>query len=87
MTLRFSGLLLRFVDYEREIDVHAPTLGDALTQVEARFPQLREVLRGSEGGLRATHRIFINGELASADLNTPLADSDVIEFLTAIAGS
>jgi molybdopterin converting factor small subunit len=85
--LRFSGLLLRLVDYERTIVVSAADLNDALTQVEARFPRLRQVLRDSEGGLRATHRIFINGELApSVGVTTPLANSDEVEFLTAIAG-
>jgi len=87
MMLRFSGLLLRYVDYQRTISIAAPTLGDALRQVETRFPTLRQILRDGEGRIRATHRVFINGELApAAELGTPLADSDNIEFLTAIAG-
>lgn len=87
MTVRFSGGLLRLVDYERSIDVRASNLGEALVQVEDRHPRLREVLRDREGGLRRAHRIFINGELdSSADLTTPLAESDDVEFLTAIAG-
>jgi molybdopterin converting factor small subunit len=85
--LRFSGLLLRLVDYQRTIVVNATDLNDALTQVEARFPRLRQVLRDSEGGLRGTHRVFINGELTkSAAVTMPLAGSDEVEFLTAIAG-
>jgi len=87
MTLRFSGLLLRLVDYQRTIDVKATSLADALHQVEARYPALRPILRDNEGELRRTHRIFINGELAnSAELTSPLAESVEVEFLTAIAG-
>lgn len=87
MKLRFSGLLLRLVDYQRTIVVNATDLNDALTQVEDRFPRLRQVLRDSEGGIRGTHRIFINGELTkSVGATTPLSDSDEVEFLTAIAG-
>ncbi|GAA1943775.1 hypothetical protein GCM10009837_82270 [Streptomyces durmitorensis] len=86
-TLRFSGLLLRFVDYERTIISHAPVLGDAIAEVEDRFPRLRPILRDGEGRMRATHRVFINGELSrGAGLTTPLHEDDDIEFLTAIAG-
>jgi sulfur-carrier protein len=85
--LHFSGLLLRLVDYERTLDIEAPTLGDAVDVAEDQFPMLRTVLRDGEGQLRRTHRIFINGELVpSAGLLTPLNDSDDVEFLTAIAG-
>ncbi|WDN56733.1 MoaD/ThiS family protein [Streptomyces clavuligerus] len=87
MTLCFSGLLLRLVDYQRTIEVDAATLGEALDQVEGRHPRLRTVLRDGEGGIRRSHRVFVNGELVgAADLATPLADSDSVEFLTAIAG-
>jgi molybdopterin synthase sulfur carrier subunit len=87
MILRFSGLLLRLVDYERMLDVKAPTLGAAVQAAEDRFPRLRQVLRDGQGELRGIHRIFINGELSpSACLSTPLKDSDDVEFLTAIAG-
>nr|WSS66241.1 MoaD/ThiS family protein [Streptomyces sp. NBC_01177] len=85
--LRFSGLLLRFVDYERTITSSATDLGGALTEVESRFPRLRPVLRDGAGNLRDTHRVFVNGELATGvNLATPLADSDEVEFLTAISG-
>lgn len=87
MILRFSGLLLRIVDYERAVEVDAATLGDAVAVAENRYPRLQKVLRDGHGQLRRTHRIFINGELAaSAGLSTPLGDSDEVEFLTAIAG-
>jgi molybdopterin converting factor small subunit len=87
MILRLSGLLLRLVDYQREIELHASTLGEALVSVEEAHPRLREVLRDGDGRLRPTHRVFINGELVSAaDLTTTLAEADDVELLTAIAG-
>lgn len=88
VTLHFSGILLRLVGCERAITLPAATLGDAVAAVEARHPQLHRVLRDGDGRLRRAHRIFINGELEpAADLSTPLADEDHVEFLTAIAGS
>ena len=87
MTLHFSGLLLRFVGYERRISVSAPTLGEALGHVEQRYPELRGILRLPDGGLRSTNRIFVNGEMApDASLDTRLDDHDDVEFLVAIAG-
>ena len=86
MRIRFSGPLLRLVDYERTIDVSAASLGEALAQIEQRHPRLRPVLKDSEGQLRRAHRVFVNGDSASVDLSTPLSDSDDVEFLTAIAG-
>ena len=86
MRLRFTGPLLRLVDYERAIDLPAANLGEALAQIEQRHPQLGPVLKDGEGRLRRAHRVFVNGDLVSVDLTTPLDDSDDVEFLTAIAG-
>jgi sulfur-carrier protein len=87
MTLRFSGLLLRFVDYQRTVALPASTLGEALTLLEQRYPQLRPVLQDNTGKLRGTHRLFVNGQLvAHPGDNLSLAEEDDVEFLTAIAG-
>lgn len=40
----------------------------------------------ARGQLRQAHRVFVNGDQLSVDLTTPLADSDEVEILTAIAG-
>jgi molybdopterin synthase sulfur carrier subunit len=87
MNFRFSGALLRFVDYERTVQVEADALGPALHRLEERHPQLRAVLRDGEGNVRRTHRIFLNGEqVGSADPELPLKETDEVEVLTAIAG-
>ncbi|MBP2404619.1 MoaD family protein [Streptomyces netropsis] len=87
MILRFSGIMLRLVNYERTVQVEADTLGAALEQLESRHPQLRHVLRDANGQIRRTHQLFLNGErVAAPDLGMPLEDSDEVEFLTAIAG-
>lgn len=87
MTFRFSGLLLRFVDYERNVPLPASTLGEALTLLNQRYPRLRPVLQDNTGKLRGTHRLFVNGQLVARPSDTmSLAEEDDIEFLTAIAG-
>lgn len=87
MTFRFTGLLLRFVGYQRTTEITATTLADALRQLRERFPQLRPVLWDESGSLIRVHRLLLNGELLSApDDDVPLRDTDQIEVLTAIAG-
>jgi molybdopterin synthase sulfur carrier subunit len=87
MTFRFSGLLLRFVDYQRTVTLTASTLSEALTLLNQRYPQLRPVLQDNTGKLRGTHRMFVNGQLIARPSDTlSLDEGDDVEFLTAIAG-
>lgn len=91
MMFRFSGALLRFTDYQKEVAVDAPDVQGALDALCTQRPVLRQVLFDGEGHLRAAHRLFLNGEqIATAELRsgaTPrLGPDDQLEVLTAIAG-
>ncbi|KPC60783.1 MoaD/ThiS family protein [Streptomyces chattanoogensis] len=75
------------MNYQRAFPIEADTLGAALEWLEERHPQVRRVLRDGNGRIRRTHQVFLNGEqLTDASLDTPLAESDRVEFRTAIAG-
>ena len=94
MKFVFSGTMLRFVDYAREVEISQPTLERALAELLAQRPGLRTVLLDGAGNLRRSHQMFLNGESmdpryytdrqARAALPTEPADS--VYFLTAIAG-
>jgi sulfur-carrier protein len=87
MIVHVNGALLRFTDYRRVIDVGAPTVEAALTELAEEYRPLRGVLFDRLGRLRATHRIFLNGELLGPDqLATPAGDTDSVELLLAISG-
>ena len=87
MTFRFSGTLMRFVDYSKEVTIDAPDLREALTGLCTRFPSVRPVLYDGSGRVRETHRLFLNDEqLAGRDENPALKSGDRVEVLTAIAG-
>lgn len=82
-----SGTLLRFVGYQRELEVEAHTVGEAFDALEAQHAALRRVLRDGEGSLRSAHQLFINGEQVGRDsLQRSVGGGDVLEVLTAIAG-
>jgi len=87
MTFVFSGNLMRFTSYQKEVALDASTTTHAFAALIERFPDLRSVLFDGDGKLRAVHRVFHNGEQVVEGLGErPLGPSDEISLLTAIAG-
>jgi hypothetical protein len=88
MMVRVSGALLRFTDYQRVISVDAPTVHAALVELAGEYQPLRKVLFDREGNVRATQRVFLNGEPLEPDqLATAAAEeADTVELLLAISG-
>jgi sulfur-carrier protein len=87
MKFEFSGLLLKYVDYQNEAVVQADTLGRALDELITRHPKLAEVLYDGSGRVRRTHRVFRNGERVDPnDRDLPLREGDEVTFVTSIAG-
>jgi hypothetical protein len=87
MMVRVSGALLRFTDYRRAISVDAPTVEAARVKLAGEYQPLRTVLFDREGRVRATQRIFLNGELLEPDqLASPAGDADCVDLLLAISG-
>ena len=87
MIVRVSGALLRFTDYQRAINVDAPTVEAALVRLAREYQPLRKVLFDREGRVRATQRIFLNGEpLEPDELASSTCETDCVELLLAISG-
>ena len=87
MIVRVNGALLRFTDYRRVISVAAPTVESALSRLADEYQPLRTVLFDRHGRLRATHKIFLNGEaLEPEQLTSPAGDADSVDLLLAISG-
>lgn len=87
MMVRVSGALLRFTDYRRVISVDASTVEAALVKLSGDYQQLRKVLFDREGKVRATHKIFLNGEPLEPDqLASSAGAADCVDLLLAISG-
>jgi len=90
----FSGTMLRFVDFAREVDIPEPNLERALAALLDQRPDLRPVLLDGAGNLRRSHQMFLNGESmhpryysdSRARAEVATAADDSVYFLTAIAG-
>ncbi|HUP33144.1 MAG TPA: MoaD/ThiS family protein [Gaiellaceae bacterium] len=87
MKVVLSGTLQRYADYRREHDVPAATLGEGLSELVERLPNLSPVLYDDDGSVRSTHAIFVNGEqVVGSDLQRPVNNWDEVEIITALAG-
>jgi molybdopterin converting factor small subunit len=91
MKVVFSGTLLRFVDYMKEVELDAANLGECIDQLGARFSSLRPVLLNGDGHVRSTHQLFLNGEQVDSAVVRNAAEcgvnrGDTLLILTAIAG-
>jgi len=87
MIFKVRGVLLRFTDYENEIEVAAVTVRDGLTGLTERYPHLGEVLLDRTGEVRPTHLIALNGErLTTGELDRETTEDDRVDIVTAISG-
>jgi len=72
-----------FPGLPRRLDVDAASVGEALQQLDARWPGLRD--RVCDGAaLREHMRVFVDGE--RAELSTSLADGARLDVIAAISG-
>jgi sulfur-carrier protein len=87
MNLSFSGTLLRFVNFQKNITIDAATANDALSMLSITYPKARQVIYDGDGKVRQVHQLFLNGkQLRAEDMNNTLKPSDQLDILTAIAG-
>ena len=87
MNISFSGTLLRFVNFQKNVVVDASTAKDALDLLVSRYPQARHVIYDADGNVRQIHQIFLNGkQLRVEELNKSVQSGDQLDILTAIAG-
>ncbi|MFF3336675.1 MoaD/ThiS family protein [Streptomyces sp. NPDC002888] len=87
MIVKVRGILLRFTDYQTEIEVDGDTVRAGLDRLTERYPNLGEVLLDREGAVRATHLIALNGErLTQGELDREATEDDRVDIVTAISG-
>ena len=87
MKFYLSGNLMRFSDYDREIEVEADTVYGAILTLVERYPALKPVLLDRENYLRGVHQIFLDGAMISSEyLDMPVSPDADITILTALAG-
>jgi len=87
MVIVISGALLKFVNYQREHELEAPTPLTGIKALTTKFPDLKNAIFDESGDLRKFNVVYINKKKASADsLNLEAQSDDKVEIITAIAG-
>ena len=87
MRFYLSGNLMRFSDYEREVDVEADTIYSGIVALVDRYQDLRPILIDREGCVRDILQIFLDGEqITVEDLQNAGHPQANVTILTALAG-
>jgi molybdopterin converting factor small subunit len=79
-----STLQPLFQELPRRLDVDAATVDEAITQLDARWPGLRDRLCEPGPVLRRHIHVYVDKERASLD--APLRDSSRVDVIAAISG-
>jgi molybdopterin converting factor small subunit len=88
VTLSLPTVLARLADGQATLEVRGTTLGEVVTEVAGRFPQLAPRLQDERGGPYPFVAFYLNDEDARfhGGFQAPVADGDEITVVAAISG-
>mgnify|MGYP001150415245 FL=1 len=86
--VRIPTPLRKLTHDEEVVETSAETIGDAITDLESRYPGLQERLLDDDGQVRRFVNVYVNEEDIRflQDKETPLKDGDEVSIIPAIAG-
>src|SRR5580700_11021357 len=86
--VRIPTPLRKLTNNEEIVVVNAPTIGEAIVELQSRFPGIQERLMDEQGEVRRFINVYLNEEDIRFLQNkqTPLKDGDEISIIPAIAG-
>jgi molybdopterin synthase sulfur carrier subunit len=86
--VRIPTPLRKLTNNEEVVEVKPGTIGDAITELQGRYPGIRERLVDESGGVRRFVNVYVNEE----DIRflqkeqTAIKDGDEVSIIPAIAG-
>ena len=86
--VRIPTPLRKLTHDEEVVETSAETIGDAITDLESRYPGLQERLLDADGQVRRFVNVYVNEEDIRflQEKETPLKDGDEVSIIPAIAG-
>ena len=86
--VRIPTPLRKLTNNEEVIEVNAASVGQAITELQSRYPGIKERLVDETGAIRRFVNVYVNEEDIRFLQNqeTPLKSSDEISIIPAIAG-
>ena len=86
--VRIPPVLRAQVGNNKQVEVTASTVGEALQALIGQYPGLRDQLLTSDGALNRFVNVYVNGRDVryEQELATPVTASDTVILLPAMAG-
>lgn len=86
--VRIPTPLRKLTNDQEIVEVTAATIGEAITQLQSRYPGIQERLVDEKGEVRRFVNVYVNEEDIRflENQKTPLKDGDEISIIPAIAG-
>jgi len=86
--VRIPTPLRKLTNNEELVEVNAATIGEAIAELQRRFPGIQERLLDETGAVRRFVNVYVNEEDIRFLQNqqTPVKDGDEISIIPAIAG-
>ena len=86
--VRIPTPLRKLTNNEELVETNAATIGDAIKELQSRFPGIAERLVDEKGEVRRFVNVYVNEEDIRFLQNqqTPLKDGDEVSIIPAIAG-
>ena len=86
--VRIPTPLRKLTHDEEVVETSAETIGDAITDLESRYPGLQERLLDNDGQVRRFVNVYVNEEDIRflQEKETLLKDGDEVSIIPAIAG-
>jgi len=86
--IRIPTPLRKLTNNEEVVEITASTVGEAILELQSRYPGIRERLIDDRGDVRRFVNVYVNQEDIRFLKNqqTALADGDEISIIPAIAG-
>jgi molybdopterin synthase sulfur carrier subunit len=88
ITVRIPAPLRKVTNNKDRVEVDAENLADMVEAMEEQYPGIKERLLDESGELRHFVNIYVNGEDVQflQGLETPIAGSDEVSIVPAVAG-
>jgi molybdopterin synthase sulfur carrier subunit len=86
--VRIPTPLRKLTNNEEVVEVNSATIGEAITELQVRYPGIKERLVDDNGEVRRFVNVYVNEEDIRflQNQNTPLKEGDEISIIPAIAG-
>ena len=86
--VRIPTVFRKFTDGQPTVDLEGGTIADVISQLESRFPGMKDQLLTSDGSLHRFVNVYVNDEDARylEKLDTKVADGDTVSILPSVAG-